>query len=957
MADEQNTVQPNPNTGDILGAMQAEQASMATLYQLEVEQVNILLDLNETVGALYSELQAQTSILEDLYDYITRHWGSGAQGGAGNQSASVVSQPDTTNRDVYDYLGRGGMEHNAYAQMTQQYIAHNHRREEQLNRYIEEINQRNPDQDNTAAIESMLSRIGFITNALSGSSGSNLIRGGGQVLGEAAGNAAGELTGDALTAALTPALGPAAIIVGEVGGELIGQRLGEGLSAAFDAWADLQETIENTNRKTRDVMLKDGFEKIRQDVRDMSSYSLDIYSDAVNRIYSAWDKNLNQVSATMGYTKEAINTLQDAVAQRLEEEGYGSTINASEFLDELSRVLNANLNSTLAEAFAAQSLVLEKAVPEIDLTGMAAEFGAIYTNAAQQGLDAEATMVDAMNQIAGAVKAIEQTTDGNNQFVKQVGTYLQQAQTLVNRAGGSVDNVAALATQMLAAEGPLAALAPQLSGFTGELVTLLTKQNDSSAVALRAIMHDINDNIGISATSFMQSFMEDTQGTLVTAFEAIDQFIERNENPAAREEFMDAMESIFGISGDKLDQLDFGYLAEQVAQTNASMNTQALIDAENLVKAGETTTLEQQLVDNTANMLLGTNAIRDTLDNAIMRKLEKNEIRMEQQIRQQAGTQRVDLAESTMSFFTKVKDILVDLIDPLGIFKAANTFFTEQTESQIQAMNYQIAATWSSVGSDVASDLAGNVATAVNTTAGAMAAVDAALWEGSLLDIENAVDNLSMSGSTQDLFARHQASLTSSIASLEQAAEVQSATAIGSYENQLQQEREQQTKEAREEEQKRAQEQAAAENKSMALESRDREIENHDALLMLRDEVPELRNDVQAFNGTYLLTEAETNAALINSVAIFTDAYVAGNASVLTALTLQENGFSSIVSAIAHNKPDTSKLNDIHAGVEKIITYFATYLEFLDNSLQEAGSGLRMSPSDREQITGRGLFY
>lgn len=477
--------------------------------------------------------------------------------------------------------------------------------------------------------------------------------------------ALGEM-GAAIGVALTPALGPLGPIVGEVAGDLIGKYMKETIIEEFNEIADMVGEISNQAEKNRTKIIEVAFDKIRKDVTAMSTYQIEIYEQATQKIYQAWDKNLEQVTATQNYTKNQLNDLQDQVAQRLLDAGLQNAINAADYTDVLVQALNANLSGPLAEEFAYQSMVLSKAIPEFNSAQFAEQFAAIWTNAIKEGGSGSEEMVKAMQQIAGATRALREYTDGNNQFIKQIGNYMTLAEQFVARADGNIGQVSELTTQMLAAEAPLSALAPQLSGFTGELVTLLSDQNKSSAVALRAIMHDMNENIGVSATDFMSSFMEDTKGTLTTAFSAIQDFLDRNQAPGAQQEFYQAMEDIFGISSEKIAQIDFGYVAEQLAKTNANLNTAALLDAEALVKEGQTETLEQQLVNNTSNMLLGVNSVRDTLDNNIMRSLEKNELEMEKLIYANLSTQSVDLAESTLEFFNKIKDVLLTVLDPLG---------------------------------------------------------------------------------------------------------------------------------------------------------------------------------------------------------------------------------------------------------------------------------------------------
>lgn len=1050
----QNSAMPNSYTGDILAALQAEQANSVALFQLQQGQVNTLVAIEALQEFANDQLKKQTDLLTSIYSLLlnqknVKTTGSNNPVGANTQQVldnlrpemnllneqinqfndtrtrldkfieqqqeefSKIIQEGSAGFDYIDnmqiglsssldalteYLDTHGIDESAFQEL-QDNLAKQINQDFELhlsNRDLDILSGLNFDEatmkfdlggmlpDQFEALQASLAsvdeamrsgikdvthedvtpihgldeeaesrmndikRLDQISKVLSGinatpGSGSGLISSAGNVLGSAAGDAVGGMAGDAIggalaTGALAPVLGPLAPVVGQIAGDIIGDMLSKTIGEAFDALGELWKQLEGSNKKTRDDIIKAGFDKIRQDVKAMGTYQIEVYQDSINKIYSAWDKNLAQVNATQGYTKEQLNTLQDSVAQKLDELGYSQAINAGDYLDELSRTLSANLGGELAEVFATQSLILQKAVPEFDASAMASQFAAIWTNAEKEGNDGEAAMVEAMRQVAGATKAIEQSTDGNNQFIKSIPNYLEQAQTIVARAGGSVDQVASLTTQMMAAEGPLSSLAPQLQGFTGELVTILTNQNDATAVALRSIMHDINADIGISATDFMKSFMDDTQGTLETAYRAIDQFIERNENPAAEQEFLSAMESVFGISGDKLAQLDFGYIADQLSQTNAHLNTAALLDAEALVKGGETATLEEQLVNNTTNMLLAQNAVRDTLDNNLMRKLEQNELNMEKLVWESAATQSVDLAENTMSFFTKIKDIFLSILDPFGLFKAANSAISAEVSAAENAANYALVSNLSSIGSDVASDIAGSVNTMTNTVGGAAAAIAASqAGDGNVLAIQAAMEVASTAGSMQDMMAQHaMATLDNHQKAASTALQAQNEAAIGNYENTVENQQKKAKKQAQDEQQRRLQEQAAQENAAKAQEEARREEDNHENLGNIAQSSEQIHTDVQEFTNTY----------------------ISGNGTIADKMDeLKGDGVDSIVTAIKENQTDVSKLDDIHEGIERLVTLWSTYLEFLDTSLRESGDeGLRMSYSDRAQIMGRGLI-
>jgi hypothetical protein len=651
------------------------------------------------------------------------------------------------------------------------------------------------------------------------------------MVGEVGGTLAGAEVGAAIGTAIG---GPVGTVVGGIIGDLVGSKI-EALTSII---GDRLDYLANHSKKTRDEILQAGLNKIRNDVKDMATYSIEIYETSTKNIYDAWDKNLSQITATQGYTKEALNSLQDAVAQRLQDEGYGTTINAADYLDSLANTLTANLGGKLAEAFAAQNLILQKAVPEVDLSQSAAQFAAIYANANKQTGQGEDTMIAAMNEIAGAAKALETVTEGNNQFLKETGNLLTKATEVVQIAGGNADQISGLTTQMMASEAAITSVAPQLSGFTSELVTLLMNNNDATAVSLRAIMNDMNSNIGVSATSFMKSFMDDTQGTLSTAFAAIQKFIDQNENEASRQEFLQALESVFGVQGSKLAQIDFGGVSDLISQVSTSVNMAALTNAENLVRGGETTSLEEQLVANTTNQLLATNAISTTIDNKLMRKLETNELAMERLVYSAQATQSVELAENTLSFFTKISDLIMSILDPFGLFDMFTTSINAATSAAVDAERYLVTSTMSSIGSTVADGFAGAQNAFANTVGGATAVMSAATTKSTDAMVF-AVEANGVTDTFEGMMSNYAQASREAQAAIAQSSAESNAISYASMEQQAKQSSEYKQKqtEAQQQDAKYEEDKAAAREQQKAQQQEEdlRNIENHDNIVIIKD--------------------------------------------------------------------------------------------------------------------------
>jgi hypothetical protein len=843
--DSQDSTRQNTIPGDILTQLDAESATLGKVYSsvqaikhatdvgnnIEQDTQDLLLDIGIHVEAISSVLSSLDSKMERLVNKL------------------LFASPTQSQSHNSDDLSNSGYALDTTVQSLTAVASDILAKLDNLGPQDNSNNQSNPtiqnqpplgDMSDYTGVDQFVSNFtGLLKNSFDKSTGENHAAKQATSVG---GDIASEVIGETAGAVAEAVGGPVGAIIGKVVGGIVADKVG----AVFDAIGDHLDYLVNQGKKSRDEILRAGFDKIEKDVKAMATYSIEIYESASQNIYSAWDKNLSSINATQGYTKQALNTLQDAVAQRLMSEGYGNTIDASKYLDQLSSTLNAHLGGELAEAFAAQNLILQKAVPEIDLSSMAAQFAAIYTNANAEGGNGEEEMIEAMNQVAGAAKALEQVTGGNNQFLTQTGSILAKATELVNRADGNASQISGLATQMMAAEAPLTALAPQLSGFTNELVDILTNNNDATAVSLRAIMHDIDPSIGVSSTAFMESFMNDTQGTLSTAFQAIQQFIDNNQNEASRQEFLQAMESVFGISGSKLAQVDFGAVAKQIAQANTTTNMSALTKAENLVKKGETTTLEEQLVANTANQLLATNAISSTIDNKLMRKLEANELELEKTVYELQGTQSVNLAEETLGFFSKIFDIITSIIDPLGLFDMVNTSIDSWASAAIDAERYLTVSTMSQIGSDVASAAAGAANTVSNTIGGAGAAIAAAETKNTTA-MATAVTAAGTADSFEIMMMKQANASAQATASAAQASAATEAQTLGMIQNQNKQDSEYQQKAATADEQQAEYEQqkaqAAQAQREQEEADRARDLENHDNISEIKDAIAEIDLD------------------------------------------------------------------------------------------------------------------
>lgn len=85
------TAQPNPNNGDVLGAMRAQQANQAALYQLQQVQNQNLESISALQEFANGELKKQTKLLDTFYKYMLRRFG--------NPVNSAANRPVNTSSD------------------------------------------------------------------------------------------------------------------------------------------------------------------------------------------------------------------------------------------------------------------------------------------------------------------------------------------------------------------------------------------------------------------------------------------------------------------------------------------------------------------------------------------------------------------------------------------------------------------------------------------------------------------------------------------------------------------------------------------------------------------------------------------------------------------------------------------------------------------------------------------
>ena len=243
------------------------------------------------------------------------------------------------------------------------------------------------------------------------------------------------------------------------------------------------------------------------------------------------------------------------------------------------------------------------------------------------------------------------------------------------------DNLSAISSSLVAVQGYVGAVAPDLAeSLTSTIYSLATGGNSQSAVALRSLA-----GVNASNTEFLRAFAENPQQILSTMFDTLATMYEQS--PDAYMEKAEGYASLFGLSAEAFQRIDFNGLADAVRNMNTS--DEALNENMKLLLQGQTTTTAEQLKAQQINEYMYEEGLAYLIDNEVAQQIQQH-MWQEQIAREIVQSQfSVDLVGNSQEGLMKIVNgiqKIISIINPLAWFsKIGNLIATSDEAAEQQA--------------------------------------------------------------------------------------------------------------------------------------------------------------------------------------------------------------------------------------------------------------------------------
>lgn len=439
----------------------------------------------------------------------------------------------------------------------------------------------------------------------------------------------------------------------------------EGLTKIFKAAG----VAANRERKSRERNLELANERIKKDINELVTGPFKILEDAANEVYSAWDNAVRVINQTQGYNKADLQDLMSSFAERLRSEGLSDVIAGTDIVSGLESVLKSGLSGAIAEEFAYQAVKLNAAIPTQDFFGYAATYSSIAANAVKDGKSQSQAIAEANKSLydfsSNVLYASRELAGGFTTGLRDAQALYDQAVKIVQASRtGDVNNVSGVLTSVSAIVG---AVAPDLaSSITDAIYRAATGGNSSDIVALRSLA-----GINASNTEFLRALANDPQTVFANLFNNLATMF--NDSSDAYMEKAEGYASLFGLSAEAFQRIDFNYLANSIAKMN--VDNASLDQNLQLLRSGQSTQTKEQQKIAQINKYMIEEGLAYVLDNEVARQIQQHmwDEQMQREIMEATyGVELVgDTSSALLGIWNTVQNIL-DLVNPIAWIKKAN---------------------------------------------------------------------------------------------------------------------------------------------------------------------------------------------------------------------------------------------------------------------------------------------
>ena len=400
-------------------------------------------------------------------------------------------------------------------------------------------------------------------------------------------------------------------------------------------------------------------ERMLKDVQTFVEHPFQVLEDAANKVYEVWDSALQTITATQGYDKSGLQDLMSAYAQRLREEGLSDVVGTTDVTSMLQQILNAGLSGAVAEEFAYQATVLNKAIPTEDFTSYAASYASLVSSYMSLGYTQTEAMEYANQQLklfaSNVLTASREVSGGLTTSLTGVADLFNDI-VKISQTAGTPDT-----SKLSSALSIVQAVAGQVSPDVGnqlvsQIVEAAVGGNDSTLVALRSLAGSNASN-----TAFLRQLANNPNQVLANLFSGLSEMFDKS-----TDNYMEVAYSLsetFGVSADALARIDWNRLVEEL-RTNSS-STSALSQNMSLLGSGETTTSAESQRIAQINQYMIEEGLSYVLDNEAARSIQEHMWQQEIAAEMKEATYAVDFAGGALEIFTSIESLINNIANVL----------------------------------------------------------------------------------------------------------------------------------------------------------------------------------------------------------------------------------------------------------------------------------------------------
>lgn len=402
-------------------------------------------------------------------------------------------------------------------------------------------------------------------------------------------------------------------------------------------------------------------ERFQKDIETYIQHPFDVLQDAANKVYEVWDSALQTITATQGYDKSGLQDLMSAYAQRLRTEGLSDVVGTTDVTSMLQQILNAGLSGAVAEEFAYQATVLNKAIPTEDFTSYAASYASLVSSYMSLGYTQTEALEYANQQLkvfaSNVLTASREVSGGLTTSLTGVADLFNDIVKISQTAGTS--DTSKLSSALSIVQAVAGQVSPDVGNqLVSQIVNAAVGGNDSSLVALRSLAGSNASN-----TAFLRQLANNPNQVLANLFSGLSEMFDKS-----TDNYMEVAYSLsetFGVSADALARIDWNRLVEEL-RTNSS-STSALNQNMSLLESGETTTSAEAQRIAQINQYMIEEGLSYVLDNEAARSIQEHMWQQEIAAEMKESTYAVDFAGGALEILTSVQSLLYNIVNVLTL--------------------------------------------------------------------------------------------------------------------------------------------------------------------------------------------------------------------------------------------------------------------------------------------------